>query len=970
MNTCGECVKPYGASACGWCVKTNSCGMSYDSCAGEKLVTDKAKPSECPEPVIVEYPGEDFFKSVSKQLAFNPNQRNYGVSVTDIDKDGSFEFVVAGFGSRNLAYKWNAEKGLYDEIADEVLQDSKRKAIGLAACDIDGDGYEELYVLNTDQYSGDTTTSDGLFDHENGKYFDLFTEERNLESGNFVAGRSCACVDREGNGKYSVVVANYGGQIKVFEINEDNVLFDAAPDAGMDLKLGGRALVAGPIISDRMDVFSNNEVDYTSRVNGYYTRANYMFVHEDNEDGTYENVAKEVGLADDQQTGRGTALLDANGDGLVDIVYGNWNGPHRLYLQSRNGDDVKFTDAATEDMAVPSKIRTVIVADFDNDGYEEIFYNNIPGENRLFRKLPDDEDWVRINIGDAVERDGMGTGGAVGDFDGDGMLELVVAHGESGPMQPLSLFKCNWGVSNHYLRILPKTLHGAPARGARVDLVAGGRNQMRIIDAGSGYLCQMEPVAHFGLGQLKKVEKVRVMWTDASVCEFVPKGIDGVIEVHYKSAGNCEYDEADVVPNENFEEKDCRAKPESEVVAGNTQWKGKNTDDFFNEYYNIFKSRNRNAASHKWAAFLLERSLSFDEEMFTKYFASFCPVSGSIVYTNDFKRYGMTIKHAANSNHERFGYMYFCCWPCICDTQDFIRYDTKTVKVQGENGGYVEKEFIFVVEPEPCEGEAKLEEEWIEPFRGQKTTLYKSAPELKCVAGKTPGKKVLEGAILSDNGYPIIGMIHDSVPITDDDDTFACKDDNTDEPGRMRDAHNGKGQYQSACEFKQMCAKRAKQGYNSGMGMIFRKVAGIGKYKDMCMDGEEPKVESKESEESESEEPKVVCKGKQRSSCIKDDNCMWNAILKCLSDEELKAEMGIWAEFDGTFNSYKKVCSSGDSKLCKTCGGKVKKGKCTKLTEKKVKCKKLKSDKYMCTAVPGCSLSKKGSCKGKAKFAK
>merc|ERR1711879_134076 len=86
---------------------------------------------------------------------------------------------------------------------------------------------------------------------------------------------------------------------------------------------------------------------------------------------------------------------------------------------------------------------------------------------------------------------------------------------------------------------------------------------------------------------------------------------------------------------------------------------------------------------------------------------------------------------------------------------------------------------------------------------------------------------------------------------------FACKDDNTDEPGRMRDAHNGKGQYQSACEFKQMCAKRAKQGYNSGMGMVFRKVAGIGKYKDMCMDGEEPKVESKESEESESEEPKV-----------------------------------------------------------------------------------------------------------------
>merc|ERR1719210_110953 len=736
--------------------------------------------------------------------------------------------------------------------------------------------------------------------------------------------------------------------MKLFEVNSNNVLFDAAPAAGMSKSAGGRALVAGPIISNRMDVFANNEINYSGRRNLGH-RANFMFVHNGDASGTYTDLAHDLGLEDPNYTGRGTALLDANGDGLVDIVYGNWNGAHRLFVQSRDGNSISFTDEATADMAVASNIRTVIVADFDNDGYEEIFWNNIPGENRLFRKLPEDKDWLRINIGDAL-------------------LELIVSHGESGPLQPLSLYKANWGESNNYLRILPKTIHGAPARGARVDLKAGGRNQMRIIDAGSGYLCQMEPVAHFGLGQLKKVEKVRVMWTDASVCEFVPKGIDGVIEVHYKSAGNCEYDETDVVPDENFEEKDCRAKPESEVVAGNTQWKGKNTDDFFNEYYNIFKSRNRNAASHKWAAFLLDRSMSFDEETFVKYFASFCPVSGSIVYTNDFKRYGMTIKHAANSNHERFGYMYFCCWPCICDTQDFIRYDTKTVKVQGENGGFVEKEFIFVVEPEPCEGEAKLEEEWIKPFRGQKTTLYKSAPELKCVAGKTPGKKVLEGAILSDNGYPIIGMIHDSVPITDD--TFACKDDNTDEPGRMRDAHNGKGQYQSACELKQMCAKRAKQGYNSGMGMIFRKVAGIGQYKDMCMDGEEPKVESKESEESEPEEPKVVCKGKQRGVCIKDDNCTWNPILKCLSDEELKAELGVWADFDGTFNSYKKVCSSGDSKLCKTCGGKVKKGKCTKLTEKKVKCKKLKSDKMMCTAVPGCSLSKKGSCKGKAKFAK
>merc|ERR1712232_578114 len=154
----------------------------------------------------------------------------------------------------------------------------------------------------------------------------------------------------------------------------------------------------------------------------------------------------------------------------------------------------KFIDKAPVNMSVPSPVRTVIVADFDNDGYEEIFWNNIPGANRLFRKLPTDADWISIKIGDALEANGYGTGAAVGDFDGDGVLELVIAHGESAS-QPLSYFRPKGGVGNHYLRVLPLTPFGAPARGAKVTLVAGARSQIRVIDAGSAYLCQMEPVA-------------------------------------------------------------------------------------------------------------------------------------------------------------------------------------------------------------------------------------------------------------------------------------------------------------------------------------------------------------------------------------------------------------------------------------------------------------------------------------------
>ena len=432
------------------------------------------------------------FVDRTDRLLENLLQLHFGIAVTDLDGDGNFELVVCVSNGPNQVLKWGGSGFL--NIADEVLADPSCNAIAAAAGDLNGDGREELYVMNSDTFAGWKHPGDRLFAYRDGRWLDLFAQPGNLDAVNLTAGRSVAVLDRLGNGHYGFLVASYGDRLKLFELDRQGRLVDSASDAGLALLAGGRSLLCAPFTGDLPDIFVGNEGG-----------PNFLFRNRG--DGTFEELAGALGISDPVRNARGAVVLDANGDGRPDLFYGNWEGPHRLFL---NRYPKLFQAQAAGDLLEPSRVRTVIVADFDNDGFEELLLHNFGQSNRLFRQRQGE--WVAISCGDAEEPGGLGTGAAVGDFDGDGRLELILSHGEAAP-QPLTLFH-GPDNGNAWLRVLPLTLYGAPARGATVRLIGRERQQMRVIDSGSGYLCQMEPVAHFGLGPEPDVERVEICWPD------------------------------------------------------------------------------------------------------------------------------------------------------------------------------------------------------------------------------------------------------------------------------------------------------------------------------------------------------------------------------------------------------------------------------------------------------------------------
>jgi enediyne biosynthesis protein E4 len=494
-----------------------------------------------------------------------------GVAVFDYDNDGWMDiYLVNGSTLADIsAGKCNQGK-LYHNNHDGTFTDVTAKAglthcgwgFGAAVGDYDNDGWEDLYV---------TYLNGGVLYHNNhdGTFTDVTAKAGVGNTGNW--GTSAAFGDYDGDGNLDLYVANY------VDLDLDHLpAFGQGPFCqyrGIPVSCGPRGLKGG---RDRL--YHNNGdgtfTDVTEKLNidpgSYYglgvlwldydqdgcldllvaDDSSPSLLYHNNCHGGFEEVGTQAGVAYSadgrEQAGMGVDTADYDNDGWPDIAKTNFSDDtNNLYHNDHNGE---FTDMAGPagfgPISIPFLGFGVKFADFDNDGWPEIFVANghvnpqvdqhsfgVTYAERplLFHNLQNGK-FAEIgeHSGAALARRYVGRGLAAADFLNRGTEDLLMTVLDGSPL----LLRNETAGSAHWLRI--KTIGSRSNRdgfGARVQIKAGGLTQTAEVRANSSFESASDPRLHFGLGKADRVDEITIRWPSAKVERFGPERADQELDI-------------------------------------------------------------------------------------------------------------------------------------------------------------------------------------------------------------------------------------------------------------------------------------------------------------------------------------------------------------------------------------------------------------------------------------------------------
>jgi hypothetical protein len=227
----------------------------------------------------------------------------------------------------------------------------------------------------------------------------------------------------------------------------------------------------------------------------------------------------------------GVAAADYDRDGNLDIVKTNFAGDTSS-LYRNLGDNVFDDQTFQAGLGVNTRFLGwgALFADLDNDGYPDILLCNghvypevgeTAGESGyrqrkvLYRNLGSGRfQDVSLQGGPGVLEAVAGRGMAVGDFDNDGDLDVVV----NCVNEPPQLLRCDNSSGNYWLKVKCVGVRSnRSAIGTRVICTPeGGRPQVDEVRSGGSYLSQSDLRLHFGLGRAERAS-LEIRWPSGTV---------------------------------------------------------------------------------------------------------------------------------------------------------------------------------------------------------------------------------------------------------------------------------------------------------------------------------------------------------------------------------------------------------------------------------------------------------------------
>jgi len=483
-------------------------------------------------------------------MAHLPETVGAGCAFLDYDNDGWMDIYLVNSGPcdfytppqplHNALYRNNRD-GTFTNVTEKAGVAGNAYGMGVAVGDYDGDGFPDLYVTqyprsilyhnNGDGTFTDVTAKAGVaapgwatsavwFDYDNDGRLDLFV----CHFVDYSKDKLKFCGDKlTGERSYCIPTIYDPMPCWLFHNNGDGTFTDVSTESGIAQSLAKAwGVVAADINNDgRMDLYVTND-----------TVANFLFANHGN--GKFEEIGMLAGVGvsvfGKPRSGMGVDAADYDQDGWIDLFEANVD--HEMYSLYHNDKNEAFSD-----VALPTGIgeATKMMSgwglkffDYDNDGSLDLLLCNGHPDDKVDKKISgvtyrepmllfrnDGKNLKNVSAesGPIFSQQLAGRGLALGDFDNDGSVDVLVTQNNGAPV----LLRNNAGHENHWLGVkLVGRKANIDAIGAKVTWRYGDFERHAYKVGGGSYLSSHDPRMVLGLGQHTKIDWLEVKWPEPS----------------------------------------------------------------------------------------------------------------------------------------------------------------------------------------------------------------------------------------------------------------------------------------------------------------------------------------------------------------------------------------------------------------------------------------------------------------------